>query len=314
MADAIRILDADEVAKLLPKLQTRKALEEMFLSLSKGQAVQPSQTITLLPDDRGDFITYMGAIDPQRVFGAKLSPYIVTEDKPLITAWTCLMSSATGRPLLLCDSGQLTTERTAATTALAVEYLARQNAQKLAIIGSGAVAMAHLRHVLPLRDWQDIVVYSPSLAENADKKADWQYVDERVSFADSEKEAVVGADVVMLCTSSGTPVIDTADLENNALVTSISTNVANAHEVPPSFIPKAQVYCDYSETTPSSAGEMKLAASEHGWSTRSIVGDLPGLVSGSCPKPASDKPVFFRSIGLGLEDIAIAHALLQAAD
>lgn len=52
------------------------------------------------------------------VFGAKLSPYIVTGGSPIITAWTCLMSMENGEALLLCDSSQLTIERTAGTTAL----------------------------------------------------------------------------------------------------------------------------------------------------------------------------------------------------
>ena len=74
-----------------------------------------------------------------------------------MTAWTLLMSMQTGQPLLLCDAGELTTARTAATTAVAVDALAPLTANRLAIIGSGKVAQAHLHYVKGLRDWQSIV-------------------------------------------------------------------------------------------------------------------------------------------------------------
>ena len=313
MVDNIKILDAAAIEALVPLVDVQEALKSMFASLANEDAVQPPQTLTLLPNGGGDFITYQGALEPAGVFGAKLSPYIINSQKPIITAWTCLMSSKTGLPLLLCDAGQLTIERTAGTTALAVEYLASKTASRLAIIGSGPVAAAHLRHVSPLRSWSDIRVYSPNLNTNAELQQNWQNFSENVTFSGSAEEAAQDASVVMLCTSSGKPVIDTGMLEQNTLVTSISTNVQNAHEVPPQFLTEANVYCDYRKTTPASAGEMKLATQENIWSPAEIIADLPELVSNHSSKPLGGRPTFFRSIGLGLEDIAIAHAILRAA-
>ncbi|MBY4859035.1 ornithine cyclodeaminase family protein, partial [Burkholderia contaminans] len=131
----------------------------------------------------------------------------------------------------------------------------------------------------------------------------------RAGAAASVEACVRDADVVMLCTSSGTPVLGDGMLTRPALVTSISTNVARAHEIPPAWLPDMDVYCDYRHTTPASAGEMQIAAAEHGWDAARIAGDLPALVAGTCPAPSYARHAFFRSIGLGLEDIAIAHAL-----
>lgn len=305
-------LNATQVAALVEKIDLASELRGMFTELGAQQAVQPAQTITLFPQDRGDFITYMGAQAQAGVFGAKLSPYLVTESKPIITAWTLLMSMETGQPLLLCDSGRLTTERTAATTALAVELLAQNKAAKLAIIGAGAVAQAHYRHVAELRGWSSVRVYSPGLGGDADKQASWRDLNANVEFSTSAEEAVSNADVVMLCTSSGTPVVDCEAFGADTLVTSISTNVARAHEIDPAWLSSAQVYCDYRVSTPSSAGEMVLAAENHGWDASNIRGDLAELCNDTAPKPESGKPCFFRSIGLGLEDIAAAQAILRA--
>lgn len=307
------VLDANAIAGYMPKLDVYAALRDMFRDLGNGAAVQSPQTLTLFPQDAGDFITYMGAIDGSKSFGAKLSPYIVTGGAPVITAWTLLMSMETGQPLALMDAGQLTVERTAGTTALAVDLLAPAPAKRLAIIGSGAIAQAHWRYVQGLRDWSEIRIWSPSLAGNAETRAAWQALCPAIHFADSAEDALTGADVTMLCTSSGTPVVAEEALSGDMLVTSISTNVARAHEVPPGFLTRAQVYCDYRATTPAAAGEMQLAAEQHGWQADALRGDLPELVTGKCPKPEPGTPVFFRSIGLGLEDLAIAQAVYAAA-
>lgn len=305
------VLNANQVREYIDRIDLQRELRQMFEELGNAQAVQPTQTLTLFPENRGDFITYLGVQGQTGIFGAKLSPYIVTDEKPVITAWTLLMSAETGQPLLLCDAGELTTERTAGTTALAVDCLADARAHRLAIIGAGAVAQAHYRRVAGLRDWDRVSLYSPSLSGNPARQGEWRRLSSDIKFAASAEEAADGADVVMLCTSSGTPVVDTASLKADALVTSISTNVAQAHEIAPDWLGGVQVYCDYRATTPASAGEMVLARKNHGWEPDSIRGDLPELVTGSCPLPDRGKPAFFRSIGLGLEDIAAARALLR---
>ncbi|SDX78249.1 ornithine cyclodeaminase [Ruegeria halocynthiae] len=311
MSETPIILNADQIAQLIPRIDLANELRAMFAELGRKKAVQPAQTLTPFPENRGDYITYLAAQEQAGVFGAKLSPYLVTEGKPIITAWTVLMSMETGLPLLLCDSGKLTTERTAGTTALAVDFLAKKDARKLAIIGSGAVAQAHYRHVKRLRDWTTLQVFSPCLDANADRQVAWRALAPEVQFCASAEEAAACADVVMLCTSSGTPVLNAAGVEPGALVTSISTNVAHAHEVGPAWLVQAQVYCDYRATTPSSAGEMVLAEQNHGWDPTKIKGDLAELATQNCPLPERSQPVFFRSIGLGLEDIAAANAVLR---
>ncbi len=306
-------LDAGEVATLLAKIDVLDELRSLFRELDQDQAVQPPQTLALFPDDKGDFITYLGALAGAGVFGAKLSPYLVTPDRSIVTAWILLMSMQTGQPLMLCDSQSLTTERTAATSALAVDLLLPNKPARLAIIGSSAIAQAHWRHVRELREWQSLLLYSPNLAQDRARRDTWTALSEGVSFKASAEEAARDADVVLLCTSSGKPVIESQAIPDHALVTSISTNAPQAHEVAPGFLSGAQVYCDYRETTPGAAGDMQLAVKEQGWDPKQILGDLPELVTARCPMPNPARPVYFRSIGLGLEDIAIANAVYRAA-
>ena len=310
MSSTPHVIHQAQARELLGQIDVPSILRKLFRDLATGQAVQPAQQLVEFPQATGDFINYLGVLAEDGVYGVKTSPYIVREQGPLVTAWTLLMSMQTGQPLLLCDAAELTTARTAATTALAVDALAPLSARRLAIIGSGKVAQAHLHYVKGFRDWQRISVFSPSLANaSTDTIAQLKGLDPRVVIASSCETAVEDADVILLCTSSAGPVLDPARLTKPALITSISTNAPRAHEVPPQRLNTMQVFCDYRRTTPGSAGEMLIAAEQYGWDPRAVAGDLPELLSEQVKRPTYDSPVFFRSIGLGLEDIALANAL-----
>ncbi|WP_077047360.1 ornithine cyclodeaminase family protein [Pseudomonas sp. KK4] len=312
MSSSPYVINQSQAREWLAQVDVPQILRKLFRDLAAGQAVQPAQQLVEFPQGAGDFINYLGVLAEDGVYGVKTSPYIVREQGPLVTAWTLLMSMQTGQPLLLCDAGELTTARTAATTAVAVDALAPLKASRLAIIGSGKVAQAHVHYVKDLRDWQSISLYSPSLNQGSpEERAQIRSLDPRLTIADSREAAIADADVIMLCTSSAGPVIDPAALSKPALITSISTNAPRAHEVPPQSLNGMQVYCDYRQTTPGSAGEMLIAGQQHGWDRGAIVGDLPDLLSGKVPRPDYDRHVFFRSIGLGLEDIALANAIYQ---
>jgi L-arginine dehydrogenase len=305
-------LCASAVSALLAHVDASSAMRRAFRALGEGKAVQPPQTVTLLPGSSSDFITYLGALVDEQVFGAKLSPYLARPEGGLVTAWTLLMSIQSGQPLLLCDSKALTVERTAATTALATDLLAPSAAKRLAVIGAGPIARAHVRHVAGLRAWSDIHVYSPSLARSPDRAKAVTALDVRVRAVSDLQEAVEDADVILLCTSSGTPVLNPDLLRKPALITSISTNAPRAHEIPPALLAEMDVYCDFRETAPRTCAEMQIAAAEHGWAQSCIVGDLPELVTNRARPPDYRRSVFFRSVGLGIEDIAIANALYTA--
>ncbi|SDP53933.1 ornithine cyclodeaminase [Pseudomonas arsenicoxydans] len=312
MSSTPYVINQSQARELLAQVDVPKILRKLFRDLAAGQAVQPAQQLVEFPQGAGDFINYLGVLAEDGVYGVKTSPYIVREQGSLVTAWTLLMSMQTGQPLLLCDAGELTTARTAATTAVAIDALAPLQAQRLAIIGSGKVAQAHLHYVKDLREWQSISLYSPGLSElDSEALAQLKNLDPRLTLVESREAAIHDADVIMLCTSSAGPVIDPASLSKPALITSISTNAPRAHEVPPQSLNDMQVFCDYRLTTPGSAGEMLIAGEQHGWDKRLIIGDLPDLLSEKVQRPDYDRHVFFRSIGLGLEDIALANAIYR---
>lgn len=292
----------------LPEREVQDAVRAAFLELNAGRAVQPQQVVTELPDG-GDVITYQAVLADAGVYAVKVSPYLPQPGQAaVVTAWTLLVSTRTGRPLVLADAGALTAERTAATTAVAVDLLARPDAKTLAVVGLGPLGRAHLRHVRAVRDFTDVRVYSPDAGpELAAGLGD-------VQLAGSADEAAQGADVVLLCTSAAEPVIDVRRLQPGTVVTSISTNAPMAHEVDPEALASMDVYADLASAALAAAGDLRIATAEHGFTADQVRGDLRGLLSGSAPAPSGDRPVLFRSVGLGIEDAAVALVALNQAE
>ncbi len=287
---SIPVLSEDDLPAIAEPL-IQAAVREAFRALGQGHAVQPPQMVMDLPGG-GDVITYQAAVDD--VICVKVSPYLPQANSPaIVTAWTLLMSATTGEPLLLVDSKRLTTERTAATTALAVDLLARPDARRLVVVGTGPAGQAHLRHVRAVRTFEDVVVHDRSGVLDG-----------------SAQQAAEAADVVLLCTSAAEPVIDVSALSPGTLVTSISTNAPMAHEIDPGLLRRLDVYADLASAACAAAGEMRLAE----FTVDDIRGDLPGLLTGTAPRPTGDKVVFFRSVGLGIEDAAVAVALTRVME
>lgn len=100
--------------------------------------------------------------------------------------------------------------------------------------------------------------------------------------------------------------IDASQARANALITSISTNAPSSHEIDPAMLGELDVYCDYLPSA-GAVSEFTLATNAGTWSRADIRGDLPSLLNGSAPVPSRERAAFFRSIGLGLEDTAIAR-------
>ncbi|MCZ4602846.1 hypothetical protein O3S80_03475 [Streptomyces sp. Lzd4kr] len=300
MGHAIPVTTATDIPAELLLARLRTA----FTDLARGRAAQPPQVLTSLPGG-GDVIAYQGVLDG--VCGVKVSPYLPqAAGGPLVTAWTLLIDTSTGEPLLLVDSKALTAVRTAATTALAVDLLARPHSSVLAVVGAGPLARAHLRHARAVRDFTNVRVYSRALAEGR-RPADFGA---GVRLAESIGDAVQDADVVLLCTGAAEPLLDAAALPAGVLVTSISTNAPRAHEIAPDALPLLDVYGDHRATVAAAASEMVLAIDRGLWSPASLRGDLAELLTGACPAPSGDRPVFFRSVGLGIEDVAVATLLM----
>jgi len=312
--DSMKMATGSETARLLEKGEVLKCLESAFIEIGTREFINPPQTSIDLQADGGDTIFYPGAHVGGGLVGVTVSPYLFARARVglnPVTSFTLLISTVSGLPVGLIESDPLIEARTAATTALAVRSLSSQSENRLAIIGSGPIARAHLEYALHIRKWEQVSIFSPSIVDdNSPKRIVLQQIYPDLQFSENLEKCVDGANVIMFCTSSAEPIISFDSFPKTALITSTTTNGAGAHDVPIEILPASFVYCDNRDTTPNVAGEMTLAEERGIWSRSEILGDLGGLLTQQCDV-RKEGLRYFRSVGLGTEEIAIANLVLD---
>ena len=112
--------------------------------------------------------------------------------------------------------------RTAATSAVGTDVLARKDSQRLGILGSRGQAKNHLVALAAVRKIREVKVYSPN-RDNCRSFAEEMgpLLNINIKPVSSPKEAVQGVDIILSATNSSVPVFDGNWLEPGVHVTSI---------------------------------------------------------------------------------------------
>jgi ornithine cyclodeaminase len=233
-----------------------------------------------------------------------------------------LFDGQTGQPTAILDASAITERRTAAVTAVATEALARRDARVLAILGAGTQARAHLEALAPVRAWEHVRIYSPTLAHArrlADDAAagatDGGRHRPEAAVAGSAQEALAGADVVVTATSSREPVLHRAWLAEGAHVNAVGASSSHSRELDTATVAASALFCDSRESLRNEAGEFQLAIAEGLISGEEHVrAELGEVLAGTAAGRVDDAELtVFRSLGLAVEDLAAAQSAVAAA-
>jgi ornithine cyclodeaminase/alanine dehydrogenase-like protein (mu-crystallin family) len=288
-ADIQRVLHLDA---LLP------AMEQALIDFSAGRVLQPVRSIVSIPQYSG-FMGLMPAVYGE-IMGTKLVnfyPNNAARGLPTHLAIIALFRSDTGEPLAILDGRLITELRTAAVSAVATRLLSPPSASRLAILGSGVQARAHVRALGLVRRFEDIRIWSRS-PQHAKLLAD-----EIGGTATSAEDAVRDADVVVTVTSSPEPVLRGKWLKPGVLINAVGAVGPTRRELDDDAMRGAFVV-DSREAALQESGDMLLAGAN-------IYAELGELLAGTKPKPEAEITVF-KSLGVAVEDLAAAKLVLDA--
>lgn len=213
----IRLLSERDVRQLLDVDAMLDALADGFVALTEGKVVAPPRNGVDVPHG---YVLSMPGWVPGKGIGVKLVAGFHDNPKqglPGHQALICLFNAENGTPLAVMDGTGITALRTAGGAAVATRLLARENARTLAIVGAGVQGQSHLQVVPRVREIREIRIAS-LYPEDARKLA---AQDPRATAYETYEEAVRGADIVCLTTSSNTPVISLDWLAPGTHVTSV---------------------------------------------------------------------------------------------
>ena len=229
---------------------------------------------------------------------------------PTVMAFGVLAEVRTGYPLLLSELTLTTALRTAATSALAAQALARPGSRRMALIGNGAQAEFQALAFHALLGIRELRVYDTDPAATDKLVRNLAHVDGlTVERAASTAEAVRGADIVTTVTAdkSRATILTPAMVEPGMHLNAVGGDCPGKTELHPDVLRGARVVVEY-EPQSRVEGEIQQLPADHPvtelW--RVLCGDAPG-------RTRADEVTVFDSVGFALEDYSALRYLYQQA-
>ena len=291
------ILDEEAVRSLLRMDELIPAMATALADLSRGKVVQPMRVMMPVGEHSG-FLGLMPAYGG--ALGAKLVTfYPNNQGVPTHHALILLFRPETGEPLVTMDGRLITEMRTAAVSAVATKLLARPEASVLAILGSGVQARSHLEAMRLVRAFREIRVWSPRNARPFARQFG-------VQAADSAAEAVRGADVVVVATTSRVPVLFGQWLSPGTHINAVGAPRPTWRELDDEVLRAARIYVESREAATRESGDI-IAAGR-------IDAEIGEVVSGAMRgRESAGELTLFKSVGVAVEDVVTADLVYRRA-
>jgi ornithine cyclodeaminase len=225
---------------------------------------------------------------------------------PSVLGTYLLMDGDTGAPLAALDGTRLTLWRTAAASALAARHLARADANRMVMVGAGALAPFLIRAHLSERRLREVSVWNHR-PEKAEMLAQTLRAEGLPVTASRDLEGAVGAaDLVSCATLSTRPLVKGAWLKAGAHLDLVGAFNLSMREADDEALRRASIYVD-TQAARSEGGDVALALKSGTISEESVKGDLSDLCRGRAQgRAGSDEITVFKSVGTALEDLAAA--------
>jgi len=220
-----------------------------------------------------------------------------------------------GHPVALIEANLLGQMRTGAASGVATKYMARPDARIVGCFGTGFQARAQLKAICSVRRIERVDVYSRNDERRrafADEMS--EYCNVPTVAVHSPDEAAAEKDIVLCATSSKEPLFDGHILEEGTHVCAIGSNYLTKAEIDVTTIRRADhVVCDSLEACQLEAGDFAPAIQDGSldWSRVHELSDV--VVGRETGRALPEDITLFKSVGLGLEDLAVAVRIYQRA-
>ncbi|MDY7075938.1 MAG: hypothetical protein SXV54_03340 [Chloroflexota bacterium] len=315
------VLSRDDVRQSLPMSQAIEAVKVAFAQLSTGQADVPVRVA--LEATRHNGVTlfmpaYLSTPDANDQMAVKIVSVFndnPAQGLPLIHALVVVVDATTGKPVAVMDGTCLTALRTGAASGAATDLLARQDAHTAAIFGAGVQGRTQLDAVCAVRHIREAWVYDV-VPEQVDAFAAemGQRLSLPVKVAATSSEAASQADVICTATTSTSPVFDDAAIRPGTHINAVGAYTPQMQEIPTETVLRAKVVIDHREASMAEAGDLLIPLRQGRMTGEHIYAELGEIAAGLKPgRVSSDEITLFKSVGVAVQDVAAAGAVLEAA-
>jgi ornithine cyclodeaminase/alanine dehydrogenase-like protein (mu-crystallin family) len=231
---------------------------------------------------------------------------------PAVSGLYILQSGRTGETLAVIDGTRLTLWRTAAASALAARHLARPDAERLLVVGAGALAPFLARAHAGLRPPKIITVWNRSPVGARHVAVALAAAGLPAHASEDLRGAVAGADVISCATLSTAPLIEGRWLKPGQHLDLIGAYSMSMREADDETLRRARIFVD-TEAACTEGGDVAIGLASGVITRAEIAADLPALCRGAEGRRTADEITLFKSVGTAIEDLAAAILVWRKA-
>ena len=314
----MRYIDRDEVARRLTYDVCIPIVRDAMIAFSRGETRQLLRSI--IPLGGGRLFGIMpGALGESAAFGAKLLtvfPGNVAAGRQSHGGLVILFDPETGEPVCLLHAGEITAIRTAAASAVATDALARKDARRMAILGTGEQATSHAHAIGKVRKLESIVIWGRSL-ERARALAEWLQEELHIPVTANAtvKEAVSEADIICTVSSAPDPILQGEWVRPGAHVNVVGSGYAGPAEVDNHLVARSRFIADSREGVLHQGAEFLRAKAAGVIGDDHIVAEIGEVLAGKIAgRRSADEITVYKSLGHIVQDLASAWALYSQGE
>jgi ornithine cyclodeaminase len=308
------VITAAEVETLLPMTAAIEAMRSAMTQVSQRQVVLPLRQFMAIPDAPGKLAVMPGYIADPPLFGVKtVAKYSHPPGSPhgSHVGIVQLFDAETGLLLAIIEGGTLTAIRTAAASALATDTLARPDARRLAIIGTGEQARRHVTAMAAVRPIDHVSVWGRDPGHALSFAAS---LDLPARVAATVESAVADADIVCTTTPAAEPILFGKTLRPGTHVNLVGSAIPTTAEADVALVALSEFYVDYREAALAQAGELRNALAAGAVTPAHIRGEIGEVLLGCSPGRSSAEAItVYKSLGVTAQDLAAGAHVLDAA-
>lgn len=315
------IIRPDEIASTLTYDACIGVMKEAMMRLSAGDSEQMLRQI--LPLDGGRMFGVMaGTMGPGAAFGSKLicvtperGPQLVPSHQGVVVVF----DTETGAPACIAEAGTITAIRTASTSAMATDVLARADSRILTILGTGeqalhhALAIPHVRQLSEIRIWGRTPDRAQSLATEVEETTGVP-----THAVASIVHAASDADIICTVTASSAPILLAEHVKPGVHINVVGSSFDGPREIDDALVARSRFYVDSAPSVRAQGAEFRHALRSGAVRDSHLLGEIGEVLLGKIAGRQSDADItLYKSLGHIIQDIASAEYIyirLKAQD
>lgn len=316
------LLTKNDIKKVFTMRDAVEADKLAFRMLSDGKCEAPLRTVIPAPEHDGSFL-FMPAYSPELENAALkvvcIFPHNIDRGIPSAPAQVFLIDGTNGCVSAVLDGTYVTQLRTGAASGAALDILARKDAKKGALIGTGGQAASQLEAMLTVRNLKQVKVFDLNARRTQEfvekMQADLSSYGTEILAAETSDDAVEDADILITVTPSSRPVFDGTKIKAGCTISCVGAYQPHMQELDPRVLPRvSKIYFDSADAVLAESGDIIIPLREGIISEKDFTGELGDAIAGKIPKRETEEEIIlFETVGVAIQDLVTAKQIVDKA-